>query len=234
MDDKPFWARYFKTYDILNEAIPYQRLVADFFECLDIHEGDLILDAGSGTGNFCIRLRERGAIPIGFDFSERALEIHRRKDPSAIRYLGDLTEKLPFPNDSFDKIISNNVLYTIDKKLRLFVVQEWFRVLKPEGKIVIANVHTDFNPFIIFMDHFRQTYKINGPKKTTSDLFNKGLLVAKMFYYSYCLIKKTTIGKYAFLEKSEQRHLLQQAGFRNISETVKTYSGQSYLDVGIK
>ena len=75
MDDKLFWAKYFKTYDILNEAIPYQRLLEDFLGSLNIDGDDLILDAGSGTGNFCIRLNECGAIPVGFDFSEKALEM---------------------------------------------------------------------------------------------------------------------------------------------------------------
>ena len=234
MDEKLFWARYFKTYDILNEAIPYQRLLEDFLESLNIEAGDLILDAGSGTGNFCIRLKECGAIPIGFDFSEKALEIHRRKDPRAITYLGDLTEKLPFPDDSFDKIISNNVLYTIDKKLRLGVIQECYRILRHKGKMVIANVHTGFNPVIIFIDHLKETHKINGSLQTTKDFLRKGYFVAKMFYYSHCLIKRNNSGKYAFLEKCEQRDLLKQAGFREIADTVKTYSDQSYLDIGVK
>ena len=234
MDDKLFWAKYFKTYDILNEAIPYQRLLEDFLGSLNIDAGDLILDAGSGTGNFCIRLKECGAIPIGFDFSEKALEIHQRKDPSAITYLGDLTDKLPFPDDSFDKIISNNVLYTIDKKLRLRVIQECYRVLKPEGKMVVANVHTGFNPVIIFLDHLKETQRINGSLQTTKDFLRKGYFVAKMFYYSHCLIKKNNSGKYAFLEQCEQMDLLKQAGFREIADTVNTYSDQSYLDTGIK
>ena len=42
------------------------------------------------------------------------------------------------------------------------------------------------------------------------------------------------IGKYAFIEDHEQRNLLMQAGFRDIVDTVKTYSDQSYLDAGVK
>jgi ubiquinone/menaquinone biosynthesis C-methylase UbiE len=168
------------------------------------------------------------------NFSEKALEIHRRKDPSAITNLGDLTEKLPFPDDSFDKIISNNVLYTIDKKLRLNVIQECYRVLKPEGKMVITNVHIGFNPVIIFLDHLKETLKINGLLRTTKDFMSKGYFVAKMFYYYHCLIKRNNSGKYAFLEECEQNDLLKQAGFREIMDTVRTYSDQSYLDTGIK
>jgi ubiquinone/menaquinone biosynthesis C-methylase UbiE len=234
MDDKVFWARYFKTYDILNEAFPYQRLLEDLIGSLNINEGDLILDAGSGTGNLCIRLKKYGAIPVGFDFSEKALEIHREKDPDAIAYLGDLTERLPFPENYFDKIASNNVLYTIDKASRPGVIQEFYRVLKTDGKVVIANVRTGFNPIIIFLDHVRETKKSNGHLKTTRDFLKKCFSIAKMFYYSHCLIQKTMIGKYAFIEEHEQRNLLMQAGFREIADTVKTYSDQSYLDVGIK
>jgi ubiquinone/menaquinone biosynthesis C-methylase UbiE len=234
MDDKLFWERYFKTYDILNEAIPYQKLLEDFIRSLNINEGDLILDAGSGTGNLCIRLKACGSKPVGFDFSEKAIKIHLSKDHDAEVYFGDLTHTLAFPNNYFDKIVSNNVLYTINKDIRLDVIKELHRILKPRGKLVIANVHIGFNPFLILLDHLKQSIKLKGIINTIRDLPGKICAIFKIFYYSFVLITRDRKGRYAFMEEDEQRKLLLQAGFRNVHETIKTYSNQSYLDMGIK
>ena len=234
MDDKLFWEKYFLTYDILNEAIPYQKLMGDLIEALKVDKGNLIFDAGSGTGNLCIRLKECGSRPIGFDFSERAISIHKKKDQDAEVVFGDLTMNLPFRDNYFDKVVSNNVIYTINKSLRLAVIKEFYRILKPNGTVVIANVHTGFNPRVIFMDHLRQSKQIKGRWKTAIDFGKNGYAVLKMLYYSLLLIRKDRNWKFAFMEKDEQKYLLSEAGFKNVAETLYTYSNQSYLDVGVK
>ncbi len=234
MNNKVFWEKYFRTYDILNEAIPYQKLMGDLIKALNVDQGNLIFDAGSGTGNLCIRLKEYGSKPVGFDFSEKAINIHLGKDRDAEVYFGDLTNTLCFPDNYFDKVVSNNVLYTIDKNIRLNVIKEFYRIIKPNGKLVIANVHSGFNPLLIFYDHFKQSIEVKGILRTLIDLQRKAFAIGKMFYYSYRLIGKDRNGKYAFMEEDEQRNLLLQAGFRNVTDTIKTYSNQSYLDIGTK
>jgi ubiquinone/menaquinone biosynthesis C-methylase UbiE len=234
MKDDQFWANYFMTYDLLSEALPYQKLLEDLIKVLEVKRGDLILDAGSGTGNLSILLKEYGAKPTGYDFSVKALEIHLRKDKDADVYLGDLRNKLPFPDNYFDKIVSNNVIYTISKKDRLAILKEFYRILKSNGKFVIANVHTGFNPLAIFKDHLKENIKLNGTSKTLKDLIGKGHGLCKLFYYSILLIKQHKNGKYAFLEKDEQRKLLHQAGFKIANITITSYSNQSYIDMGVK
>jgi ubiquinone/menaquinone biosynthesis C-methylase UbiE len=234
MKDEQFWANYFLTYDLLSEALPYQRLLDDLIKVLEVERGDLILDAGSGTGNLSVLLKEYGANPTGYDFSVKALEIHLKKDKDAEVYLGDLRSKLPFSDNYFDKIVSNNVLYTISKNDRLAILKEFYRILKPNGIFVMANVHTGFNPLVIFKDHLNEHIKINGASITIIDLIAKSYGLAKLFYYSLLLIKHHKNGKYAFLEKDEQNNLLVQAGFKTVNSTINSYSNQSYIDVGIK
>jgi ubiquinone/menaquinone biosynthesis C-methylase UbiE len=55
----------------------------DLIKACEAKMGDLILDAGSGTGNLCIRLKEYGSKPVGFDFSDKAIKIHLAKDQNA-------------------------------------------------------------------------------------------------------------------------------------------------------
>ncbi len=232
--DQQFWEKYFLTYDLLNEVIPYQKLMNDLVRLLEVEKGDLIFDAGSGTGNLSILLKECGAKPTGYDFSEKAIKIHLMKDKDAEVYLGYLTNKLPFQDNYFDKVVCNNVIYTIDRRIRLSIFKEIYRVLKINGRFAIANVHSGFNPLTIFKDHLKHSLKIKGIRKTGVDLITRGIAIWKIFYYSYLIIRKDTTGKYAFVDKNEQRYLLTQAGFRNIADTISTYSNQSYIDVGIK
>lgn len=235
MKDDQFWANYFLTYDLLSEALPYQRLLDDLINVLEVKRGDLILDAGSGTGNLSILLKkEYGAKPTGYDFSVKALEIHLRKDKDAEVYLGDLRSNLPFSDNYFDKIVSNNVIYTISKNDRLVILKEFYRILKPKGKFVMANVHTGFNPLVIFKDHLNENIKMNGASKTLIDLIATSYGLGKLFYYSLLLIKQHKNGKYAFLEKDEQKNLLVQAGFKTVNSTINSYSNQSYIDIGVK
>ncbi len=234
MKDDRFWENYFLTYDLLSEALPYQRLLDDLIRVLEVKKGDLILDAGSGTGNLSILLKEYGAKPTGYDFSVKALEIHLKKDNNADVYLGDLRSKLPFPDNYFDKIVSNNVIYTISKHDRLAILKEFYRILKSNGKFVLANVHTGFNPLIIFKAHLNENIKLNGASKTLGDLIAKSYGVAKLFYYSILLIRQHKNGKYAFLGKDEQKNLLIQAGFKIINGTINSYANQSYIDIGLK
>jgi ubiquinone/menaquinone biosynthesis C-methylase UbiE len=232
--DQNFWEKYFLTYDLLNEVIPYQELMNDLISVLEVEKGDLIFDAGSGTGNLSLLLKEYGAKPTGYDFSEKAIKIHLKKDRDAEVYLGDLTDKLPFPDNYFDKVVSNNVIYTIDRRIRLSIFKEIYRILKMDGKFVIANVHKGFNPMTIFKDHIKHSVKIKGIKETAFDIITKGNAICRIFFYSYILIRRDKIGTYAFVDKHEQRNLLTEAGFRHIAGTINTYSNQSYIDVGIK
>jgi ubiquinone/menaquinone biosynthesis C-methylase UbiE len=234
MNEKRFWEKYFLTYDVLNEVIPYQKLMDDLIVALEADKGSLIFDAGSGTGNLCIRLKETGTRPIGFDLCDKAIEIHLNKDRNAEVFFGDMTKQLPFPDNYFDGVVSNNVLYTIDKDDRLNVIKEFHRVLKPNGKLVIANVHTGFNPRTIFIDHLKQVKNKYSRFKIACELLKKVFLIGKMFCYSHLIIKKHKSGKYAFMELDEQKQLLMQAGFKNIAETIYTYSGQSFMDIGVK
>ena len=49
---------------------------------------------------------------------------------------------MPYPDDSFDLIVSMLVLHEMDHSVRLAVLNEIKRVLKPAGRILLI----DFNP----------------------------------------------------------------------------------------
>ncbi len=234
MLDTEFWKHYFQTYDVLNSAIPYRELLNDLVEQLDINKGEKIFDAGSGTGNLSLKIKEENAKAIALDYSEEGVKIHKEKDSTAEIRLGDITKKLPYPDKCFDKIVSNNVIYTINVKERKKVFDEFFRVLKPGGKIVVADIKRGFKPKVIFFDHIKKSFKKNGFSMTFIDAMKYASTVIKMFYYNSLIKKEHKEGSYSFLDNGEHERLLKNSGFEVRNGTKMVYSGQSYLDIGYK
>jgi ubiquinone/menaquinone biosynthesis C-methylase UbiE len=103
--------------------------------------GEIILDAGCGTGVFTIDILALGARVIGLDIS---LPMLRRARGKAREYpfqivLGDML-RLPFLDGSFDKVASVTALeFVQDAKSS---VQELFRVTKKGGSILVATLNS--------------------------------------------------------------------------------------------
>jgi SAM-dependent methyltransferase len=101
--------------------------------------GRRVLDAGCGSGPLFAALRDRGAIVTGVDLSAGLLaQARRRLGCDADLKLADLTEPLPFSDDSFDDVIASLVLHYFEDWGPTLV--EMHRVLRPDGRL-IASVH---------------------------------------------------------------------------------------------
>lgn len=234
MLDSHFWKNYFKVYDILNIVIPYQELMRELLYNLNVKKNDLILDAGSGTGNLAILIKRRGGNVICIDSIEECLEIYKQKDPNAVVYKCDLTTKLPFPDNFFDKIVSNNVLYLIHPDKRGFVLKEFYRVLKPGGKIVLSNLRAGWKPIKIYLAHLSKEYEKNGLIKLVMKMTQMFVPTVKMFYYNAKIIREGNQGDFKFMKEGEQRILLQKYGFKDISKDKYVYADQAVLNFGFK
>ena len=101
--------------------------------------GRRVLDAGCGSGPLFAALRDRGAIVTGVDLSAGLLaQARRRLGPDADLRLADLTDPLPFSDDSFDDVIASLVLHYFEDWGP--TLAEMHRVLRPDGRL-IASVH---------------------------------------------------------------------------------------------
>jgi ubiquinone/menaquinone biosynthesis C-methylase UbiE len=104
-------------------------------------QGEIILDAGCGTGVFTHDFLSRGAKVIGLDIS---LPMLRRSREKAREYpmqsvLGDMLT-LPFSKNSFDKVISVTALEFIQDGEG--AIRELFRVAQKGGRIVVATLNS--------------------------------------------------------------------------------------------
>jgi arsenite methyltransferase len=111
----------------------------------DLHEGETVLDLGSGGGIDVIlsakRVGESG-LAFGLDMTDEMLALARANAQEAeIRnavFLKGVIEEIPLPAGSVDVVISNCVInLSTDKPA---VLTEIARVLRPGGRIGISDV----------------------------------------------------------------------------------------------
>ena len=153
--------RIARVYDLMNSVMTaglHHRWRERAADLAAVGPGDRVLDVATGTGDLAIAL-ERRVCPagevVGSDFSERMLELARRKS-SAVRFESGNALALPYPDASFDAV-------TVGFGARNFSdlgagLREMTRVTRPGGRLVVLEITTPQRPplswfFRIWFDH---------------------------------------------------------------------------------
>jgi ubiquinone/menaquinone biosynthesis C-methylase UbiE len=124
---------------------PIGRLVREYereliMDLLRPQAGDLILDAGCGTGVFTEEILEAGARVAGLDLSlpmvRRASE--KLKGLPFVAALGDILH-LPFPDASFDRVVSVTAMdFIADGRA---ATRELFRATRKGGTVLVTTLN---------------------------------------------------------------------------------------------
>ena len=96
-----------------------------------------ILDIGCGAGFFSILLAAKGYDVTGIDLTESMIEEAvslAAEEKSNARFQVMDAEKLAFPDETFDVIVSRNVTWNLPHPEKAYV--EWLRVLKTGGLLL--------------------------------------------------------------------------------------------------
>ena len=112
------------------------------FDRLGLQAGDLVLDAGAGFGRHAFEIARRGANIVALDYMADEVVSTRATFGGMIaageipeeRYVGALqgdAARLPFASNSFDRVITSEVLEHIQDDVA--ALAELVRVLKPGG-----------------------------------------------------------------------------------------------------
>ena len=95
-----------------------------------------LLDLGCGIGQYSEYFSGKGFDVIAGDISPRALEFLSRKNPDIKTATLDMTEPLPFDDNSFDVVFANLSIHFFSQKDTEALISEVKRILKKGGLFI--------------------------------------------------------------------------------------------------
>ena len=123
-------------------------------ELAKVMPGDKVLDVGCGTGNLTLTAKSAagaGGAAYGIDASPEMIDVARKKAKrlnSDVVFDIGLIEKIPFPDVTFDVVVSRLVIHHLPDDLKHKAFAEIFRVLKPGGHFLVADFNPPTNPVL--------------------------------------------------------------------------------------
>ena len=139
------WDQFSGMYDeIFLESPQYVDTIERMVAYIEDGDGKSILDLGCGTGNIISRVLERfpEASVAGIDPSEgmRETTANRFSDNPSVTVSDGNALDIPLASDRFDYVLSNLVLHHLLPEERERCAREIARVLKPEGRLIYADM----------------------------------------------------------------------------------------------
>jgi SAM-dependent methyltransferase len=96
-----------------------------------------ILELGCGTGNDAARLAGEGYSVTAIDLSGEAIgQAEARFGPLARFLVADITQRLPFPDGSFDAVMSNVAMHMFPDVVTRVVFTQVGRLVRADGLFV--------------------------------------------------------------------------------------------------
>ena len=149
------WQRVADKYDA-TWASSTRQFIPLLLEAAGLAEKMSVLDVGCGPGYVAAAAAERGARPVGLDFSSEMVTIARQKFP-AIEFREGDAQNLPFSDATFDRVVANFALLHLAEPER--ACAEACRVLKPGGRFAFTTwARKEVNPFVQLVDDAIQAH----------------------------------------------------------------------------
>lgn len=129
---------------LLGKQAEYDRQIVSL---LKLSEKDQVLDLGCGTGVLTRMIgdqlvAESGGVAVGIDAAAKMIKAARKKrENDTCRFDVAAAEALPYEDSSFDAVVSSLFFHHVDLELKKKALAEAWRVLRPNGKLVIADMH---------------------------------------------------------------------------------------------
>jgi ubiquinone/menaquinone biosynthesis C-methylase UbiE len=119
-----------------------QRKILDLAQ---FQPSEAVLDIGCGTGSMTQLIRQRvGATGKIYGIDPGPKQIARAQAKAnqsrlSITYQVGVIERLPYPDQSFDAVLSTFVMHVLPDELKQQGLAEIVRVLKPGGRVIIVD-----------------------------------------------------------------------------------------------
>jgi len=210
-DDKPtfvrqMFARIAPTYDVMNKLMAvgqdqrWRRLLLDY---CDLPPHARLLDVGTGTGDIAYECMRRfpGVQAFGADFTYEMMAAGVGKLPGReLPFLQADTFALPYPNDTFDAVVSGFLVRNVVNRVAAF--HEQARVTKPGGRVVCLEIAPPTNTVLgpLFGLYFFNLVPLLG-----------GLISGDRQAYNY--LPQSTVN---FPSPQQLQLAMEQAGLRHV------------------
>jgi ubiquinone/menaquinone biosynthesis C-methylase UbiE len=112
---------------------------------LDIQPQTQILDLCCGNGPVTQVLVQQSQQVTGLDASPKAIARAQANVPQAT-FVEGFAEAMPFADASFDVVHTSMALHEMEPEQRSQILQEVYRVLKPNGIFTLIDFHSPTNP----------------------------------------------------------------------------------------
>lgn len=141
--------RWGSSYDMLVNILTLgqaRRLRMKTVDLAQLETGDSVLDVGCGTGAVTLPVKQRvgeTGQAAGIDPSPEMIEVAQRKARHAgleIDFRVGVIESLPYPDETFDAVTSSLMMHHLPENLQVAGLAEVMRVLKPGGRLLIADM----------------------------------------------------------------------------------------------
>lgn len=168
--------------------------------------GKKILDIGCGNGDHTVIFCRNKNKVVGLDITDLRFEEYKKN----FKFIKSTGHKLPFKNNYFDVVISLDVIEHV--KNDNYFVREIYRVLKSDGKILIATPNRD----------------------RLSNILLK--LMGKPIKYPYLIGNSKKFGKMIHVREyleSELYDLFQKHNFKKISVKKFWFGLRGFLNIGV-
>lgn len=130
-------------YDLVQRLFGIPRMHRQLIELAAPAAGDRILEIGCGTGNLTVLTKRLhpGSEVVGADPDPLALARARRKTehPELLRFDRAHGQDLPYPDESFDHVLSAFMFHHLDADAKTQTLREIRRVLRPDGALHLVD-----------------------------------------------------------------------------------------------
>jgi ubiquinone/menaquinone biosynthesis C-methylase UbiE len=150
------WAPYYDLAVNITTLGQARRLRKMTIDHALIQPGDSVLDVGCGTGEIALRAKMRAGKAgqvFGIDPAPEMVTVARNKAARKgleIDFRVGVIESLPFPDASIDVVTSSLMMHHLPDDLKVRGLAEIYRVLKPSGRLLIADF---MRPTGSFLNH---------------------------------------------------------------------------------
>jgi ubiquinone/menaquinone biosynthesis C-methylase UbiE len=133
---------FLPCYDLLSGVFGVAKLHRTLIGQAGLAAGQRVLEIGCGTGNLSIRVKRAhpGVELVGSDPDPLALARAQRKARGLdVRFERGYAQQLPYPDASFDRVLSALMLHHLDHDTKVATAAEVARVLRPGGSVHLVD-----------------------------------------------------------------------------------------------